>query len=111
MALASEIFEAFFVHGANIADPAVLAALPSLVSETPEAVREMIEGPVGRQRLAAAVEQAIADGVIGAPFVALDGEGFFGADRLPQIAWRLEHPGAADPGRPNIGQGRETSTS
>lgn len=111
LALASEIFEAFFVQGENIADPAVLAALPSLAADTAEAVREMIDGPVGRQRLAASVEEAIAAGVIGAPFVVVDGEGFFGADRLPQIAWRLENPAAAAPGEPIIGQGRETSTS
>lgn len=111
LALATEIFEAFFVDGANIADPAILAALPSLADEAPEAVREMIEGPVGRQRLAAAVEEAIADGVIGAPFVTLDGEGFFGADRLPQIAWRLENSRTAGAAGPSTEQGGGSSAS
>jgi len=31
----------------------------------------------------------VAEGVIGSPYTVVDGEGYFGADRLPQIAWRL----------------------
>ncbi|RXT52387.1 hypothetical protein B6S44_16520 [Bosea sp. Tri-44] len=90
--LASEIFEAFFAKGEDIADLAVLAALPCLTGETPETIRAMIDGSEGRQRLSEAVDEACAAGVTGVPFVTLDGESFFGADRLPQIAWRLQHP-------------------
>ncbi|MGE7469832.1 2-hydroxychromene-2-carboxylate isomerase [Bosea sp. NPDC003192] len=90
--LASEIFEAFFARAENIADPAVLAALPCFAGETPEAIRAMIDGSEGRQHLGEAVDEACAANVIGVPFVTLDGESFFGADRLPQIAWRLQHP-------------------
>ncbi|MGX1790856.1 DsbA family protein [Bosea sp. NPDC055332] len=90
--LASEIFEAFFAKGEDITDPAVLAALPSLADETSETIRAMIDGPEGRQRLGEAVDEACAANLIGVPFVTLDGESFFGADRLPQIAWRLQHP-------------------
>lgn len=90
--LASEIFEAFFAKGEDIADPAVLTALPCLAGETPEAIRAMIDGVEGRQRLGEAVDEACAANLIGVPFVTLDGESFFGADRLPQIAWRLQDP-------------------
>lgn len=90
--LASEIFEAFFARGEDIADPAVLAALPCLAGETPEAIRAMIDGAEGRERLGEAVDEACAANIIGVPFVTLDSESFFGADRLPQIAWRLQHP-------------------
>ncbi len=93
--LASEIFEAFFAKAENIADPAVLAALPCLASDTLEAIRALIDGTEGRQRLGEAVDEACAAGVTGVPFVTLDGESFFGADRLPQIAWRLQHPRSA----------------
>jgi 2-hydroxychromene-2-carboxylate isomerase len=48
-----------------------------------------MEGPLGRQRLGEAIERAVADHVCGSPYFLVDGEGFFGADRLPQIAWRL----------------------
>ncbi|HEV2512942.1 2-hydroxychromene-2-carboxylate isomerase [Bosea sp. (in: a-proteobacteria)] len=93
--LASEIFEAFFARGEDIADPNVLAVLPCLANEAPETIRAMIEGSEGRQRLGAAVDEAYAANITGVPFVTLDGESFFGADRLPQIAWRLQHPRAA----------------
>lgn len=93
--LASEIFEAFFARGGDITDPAVLAALPCLAGETPDAIRAMIDGPEGRQRLGEAVDEACAANIIGVPFMTLDGESFFGADRLPQIAWRLQHPRTA----------------
>ena len=53
-----------------------------------------MEGPLGRERLAAAVDAAIADKVCGSPFFIIDGEPFFGADRLPQIAWRLSQANA-----------------
>ncbi|WP_159650333.1 MULTISPECIES: 2-hydroxychromene-2-carboxylate isomerase [unclassified Bosea (in: a-proteobacteria)] len=89
--LATEIFEAFFARAESIADPAVLADLPCLAGETPEAIRAMIDGAEGRQRLGEAIDEAGAAGVTGVPFVTLDGESFFGADRLPQIAWRLQH--------------------
>lgn len=90
--LASEIFEAFFAKGEDIADPAVLAALPCLAGETAEAIRAMIDGAEGRQSLGEAIDEASAANLTGVPFVTLDGESFFGADRLPQIAWRLQHP-------------------
>jgi 2-hydroxychromene-2-carboxylate isomerase len=88
--LASEIFEAFFARGEDITDLAALATLPCLASETPDAIRAMINGAEGRKRLGEAVEEACAANVTGVPFVTLDGESFFGADRLPQLAWRLQ---------------------
>ncbi|CAH1651725.1 2-hydroxychromene-2-carboxylate isomerase [Hyphomicrobiales bacterium] len=101
-ALAAEIFESFFVKGHDITKPEVLAALPSLAGLPADTVREMIEGATGRERLAAAIDEASTAGVIGVPFVTLDGESFFGADRLPQIAWRLErqHSTAGTAARP-----------
>ncbi len=93
--LASEILEAFFARGENITDPAVLTALPCLSGEAPETIRAMIDGVEGRKLLGEAVDEACIAGVTGVPFVTLDGESFFGADRLPQIAWRLQHPHGA----------------
>ncbi len=88
--LAREIFRTFFAEGRDITRPENLAALPCLADEAPDTIQAMIEGAEGRQRLAATVDEAVAAGVVGVPFVQIDGESFFGADRLPQIAWRLE---------------------
>lgn len=48
--------------------------------------------------LTAAQNQAIADGMFGAPFMVADGETFWGADRLAHLEWRLA--GSPDPNPP-----------
>lgn len=87
--LVHAIFDAFFVRGEDITLADVLCALAIAQGLDLEAAREAMQGQIGRQRLAEAVDRAITDNVCGSPFVIVDGEGFFGADRLPQIAWRL----------------------
>ncbi len=89
--LVRQIYDAFLVQGQDITDPATLARLPMFAAMDAQTVGALAQGPVGRQRLADAVDEAIRIGMIGSPFVVVDGEGFFGADRLPQIEWRLEH--------------------
>lgn len=42
------------------------------------------------QKIAADTEQALADGVFGAPSYVMDDEVFWGQDRLDLLAWRLE---------------------
>lgn len=83
------IFDAYFGRAEDIMLADVLYALAMAQGLDLNAVREAKDGQIGRQRLAEAVDLAIADKVCGSPFVIVDGEAFFGADRLPQIAWRL----------------------
>jgi 2-hydroxychromene-2-carboxylate isomerase len=42
-----------------------------------------------KQRLVTENEQAIANGVFGSPFIRVDGEPFWGSDRLDDVADRL----------------------
>jgi 2-hydroxychromene-2-carboxylate isomerase len=88
-ALVHEIFDAYFGRGEDITIADVLYALAMAQGLDLNAAREAMDGQIGRQRVAEAVDLAIADKVCGSPFVIVDGEGFFGADRLPQVAWRL----------------------
>lgn len=83
---------AFFADDADITSEAVLVGLAEEHGIAPDAAREAMDGAPGRERLAAMVDAAIADGVTGSPFFIIDGEPFFGADRLPQIEWRLGNP-------------------
>ncbi len=46
----------------------------------------------------AATEAAIADGIFGVPTYRLDGESFWGGDRVETLLWRLEG-GAVDEDR------------
>lgn len=80
---------AFFTRDADISNEDVLVALAAEQGVAADAARAAIDAPLGRERLAAMIDAAVSDGVTGSPFFIVDGEPFFGADRLPQIEWRL----------------------
>jgi 2-hydroxychromene-2-carboxylate isomerase len=88
-ALTQDVFDALFARGEDITQMSVLRAIAVAQGFDLEGARETIDGPVGRQKLAETVDQAISDKVCGSPYMLVDGEGFFGCDRLPQIEWRL----------------------
>ena len=51
----------------------------------------VLAGTEIKARLAAEVELGLSRGVFGSPFVFVDGEAFWGADRLPQLErWLAE---------------------
>jgi len=81
------IFKAFMIDGRNIADPEILASLVAPMGLCREDALEAMNGTAGRTLLGAAVDEAIAHGVIGSPFIIIDGERFFGIDHLPQMKW------------------------
>lgn len=85
---ARQVFRAYFRHGAPIDRLALVAdwaaaAAPSLGE--PARVAAMLQAAEARALLADAVDAAVRQHVFGSPFVVVDGEPFFGADRLPQI--------------------------
>jgi 2-hydroxychromene-2-carboxylate isomerase len=84
---ARRVFAAFFVEGRDIAQEDVLRALAIEAGIAGDAAAEDMKA--GRPLLERAVNDAIADKVVGSPFFLVDGEGFFGADRLPQLRWYL----------------------
>lgn len=84
-----DLFMTLFADGRDIADGGTVAELAARQGVDPERAKDWMNGADGRERLAAAIEAAVADGVFGSPFFHIDGETFFGADRLPQIEWRL----------------------
>lgn len=87
------VLERFFARGEEITSLSALQDVMGALGLDPARTEALIAA--GRDALGAAVDEAVADGVIGSPFTMIDGEGFFGVDRLPQIAWRLAN------GRPN----------
>jgi 2-hydroxychromene-2-carboxylate isomerase len=78
-------FQAYFVEDRNINDPAVLGEIAADLGLDAAALQAAIQDPAVKDRLKAHVDEAIARGVFGAPFVFVDGEPFWGHDRLPQI--------------------------
>ena len=58
-----------------------------------EQLAAALQAPEIKARLKDECEQALAAGVFGSPHVIVDGEHFFGADRLPQIEHWLQTGG------------------
>lgn len=88
-AFACRALAAHFGEGVDLTDPERLAALAAGVGVPPEEAAHFGTSAEVREKLRQVNEDAIAAGVWGVPFFVLDGEPFFGADRLPQLDWRL----------------------
>lgn len=92
-AFAHAAFRAVFVQERDLSDPAVVAELAGEVGADVAALTAGVQSEEIKQRLRQEGETAIARGVFGAPFIFVDGEPFWGADRLPQIEkWLAEGP-------------------
>lgn len=80
-----KVFRAYFAADRNINDPAVLAAIADELGIDKAALAAGVQEPAVKDKLKALVDEAIARGVFGAPTIFVDGEMFWGNDRLPQI--------------------------
>jgi 2-hydroxychromene-2-carboxylate isomerase len=78
-------FRAYFSQDRNLAEPEVLAALGAEVDVDPVALARGMQEPAVKDKLKALVDESIARGVFGAPTIFVDGEMFWGHDRLPQV--------------------------
>ncbi|HYA66234.1 MAG TPA: 2-hydroxychromene-2-carboxylate isomerase [Burkholderiaceae bacterium] len=86
-------FRAYFVQGQNIAQTQVLHQVLEQCGANAHAVLEATERPQIKDLLKAEVDASVARGVFGAPFIFVDGEPFWGNDRLPQIErWLASGP-------------------
>lgn len=92
-AFAHAAYRAFFVDGQDISDLTVVLDLASRQGADYDALSEALAGPAIKARLKAECEAAIAKGVFGSPYILVDGEPFFGSDRLPQLELWLEKGG------------------
>lgn len=59
----------------------------------PARLEAALAEPAVKERLRAETESAIARGVFGSPYFVVDGEPFFGVDRLPQLEKWLKRGG------------------
>lgn len=85
-------FRAYFVHDRNLSDAAVLARVATDAGVDADAMAQAVASQPVKDRLKASVDESIARGVFGAPFVFVDGEPFWGHDRLPQIERWMQGP-------------------
>jgi 2-hydroxychromene-2-carboxylate isomerase len=71
--------------GRKLADPAVVAEIAASQGFAKEAVLAALADQAVKDRLKAETDAAIAAGIFGSPFIVIDGERFWGSDRLDQI--------------------------
>ena len=83
-----EIFRANFAEDRDISDPHVLATVLTRVGIDADDVLARAGSPEVKQKLRTNTDEARALGIFGAPDFVVDGELFFGQDRLTDaIAW------------------------
>ncbi len=92
-AFAHATFRSFYIEGCDISDLTVVLDLACRQGADYNALSEALAGPSVKERLKGECEAAIRKGVFGSPYIIVDGEPFFGVDRLPQIELWLEKGG------------------
>jgi len=90
---AHEVFRAYFVEGRDISAAPVVQELAAKVGAGGTALADGLSDPAIKERLRAETDAALAHGAFGAPWIIVDNEPFWGADRLPQIERWLETGG------------------
>jgi len=85
VALAKILFDAYFGQGIDISGAAKVAELAEPLGIARADLLAAIEAPEWKQKLKTETEGAIERGVFGAPFFFVDGEPFWGVDRLPML--------------------------
>lgn len=85
------IYRAYFVDDQNISDLAVVLDVAAGLRLDRDELAAVVGSAEIKTRLIAESELALARGVFGSPFVFVDGEAFWGADRLSQVEkWLAE---------------------
>ncbi|MDI5932806.1 2-hydroxychromene-2-carboxylate isomerase [Halomonas kalidii] len=87
--LSLALMRACWAEERDIADAATLVAIADACGLEGRALLEEAESGAGQQRLDAACQAALADGCFGAPWYVVDGEPFWGQDRLELVEKRL----------------------
>ncbi len=83
--VAKALYRAFFTEGVDISSPELAASVAGREGVDATAARAAIDDPAIKDLLKREVDQAIARGVFGSPFVVVDGEPFWGLDRFDQV--------------------------
>lgn len=91
--LAVALLEAYFTRDVNISNPSDTLAVAAGLGIDAAALEAALNDPAVKDKLKAEVEQAIARGVFGSPFVFIGDEPFWGMDRFDQIERWLKEGG------------------
>ncbi len=87
------LFRAYMVEDRDISSPETAADVAATVGLNRQKVLDVIADPVMKEKLKAETEAAIARGVFGSPYILVDGEPFWGFDRLDHVDRWLQSGG------------------
>jgi 2-hydroxychromene-2-carboxylate isomerase len=88
--LAIALLDAAWAHGADLTDDAVLRAVAAGCGLDGDALLARAGDADVKQRLVDATAGAVAAGIFGVPTWRIDGELFWGEDRIDALLWRLQ---------------------
>ncbi|HSB49136.1 MAG TPA: 2-hydroxychromene-2-carboxylate isomerase [Burkholderiales bacterium] len=91
--LAQALYHAYFAEDRDISSPEVTANIAAKAGVDRAALAQALEDPAVKERLRTEVDAAIERGVFGSPFIVVDGEPFWGSDRLDEVDKWLETGG------------------
>jgi 2-hydroxychromene-2-carboxylate isomerase len=84
-ALVRALYQAFFVEDRDIQNLDVVLDVASMLGIKRDELAAGLNDAAVKERLKNEVQQAMDKGVFGSPYIIIDGEPFFGADRLDQV--------------------------
>ncbi|CAA7627546.1 2-hydroxychromene-2-carboxylate isomerase [Magnetospirillum sp. SS-4] len=87
------VYHAYFAENRDISETAITLDIAGSLGVDTAALQAALQDPACKRRLKDETEAAIDKGVFGSPFFIVDGEGFWGADRLDMVAEWLERGG------------------
>ena len=91
IAFAKKALQAYFVEGFPIGETDTILNLAEQCGLVRQDLADGMQLPEIRSQLKTEVEEALAQGVFGAPFVIVDGEQFWGFDRFDQLEMHLKN--------------------
>ena len=86
--VAKALFHRYFAEGVDITSIDAVVAIAAQHGVDAAALTVALADSIVKERLKAEVDASLAAGVFGSPYIVVDGEAFWGSDRLEQIeAW------------------------
>lgn len=90
--LAQALFHAYFAEDRDISNPEVTGNVAAKLGVDKAELTQALNDPAVKERLRTEVDAAIERGVFGSPYIVVDGEPFWGSDRLDQVEQWLRQP-------------------
>lgn len=90
--LAHALFHAYFAEDRDISNPEVTGNVAAKLGIDKAELAQALNDLAVKERLKTEVDAAIERGVFGSPYIVVDGEPFWGSDRLDQVEQWLTKP-------------------